>query len=169
MPKPAFAKDPYRLPLKGGRAVTLEPPDRASADFVAQAMCRIDPWLTLQAKPEHLSAALTGVDAHFHPLMIRDGDAVAGVVAVRSPWLYGPYLSLLAVLPAYQRTGIGGAMLGWMADEAGEAARNLWVCASQFNPRAIAFYERHGFDRVGLLPDLIVPGLAEVLLRKRLR
>jgi hypothetical protein len=42
------------------------------------------------------------------------------------------------------------------------------VCASEFNARAIEFYERHGFDRVGAIPDLISPGFAELLLRKRL-
>ena len=85
-------------------------------------MCRIDPWLTLQTKPEKLSAYLTGDDAHCHRLTIRHGGAIAGVVAVRNPWLYGPYLGLLAVLPGYQGTGIGSAILGWMADEAGAAA-----------------------------------------------
>jgi hypothetical protein len=28
--------------------------------------------------------------------------------------------------------GIGSAILGWMADEAAPAARNLWVSASDF-------------------------------------
>src|SRR5262245_53244962 len=133
MPKPAFTRDHFRLALGGDRAVTLELPDSASADIVAQAMCRIDPWLTLQTKAGQLSTYLTEDDAHCHRLVIRRGRAIAGVVAVRSPWLYGPYLSLLGVLPAYQRMGIGSAMLGWLADEAGEAAGNLWVCASQFN------------------------------------
>jgi diamine N-acetyltransferase len=44
--------------------------------------------------------------------------------------------------------GIGSAILGWMADEAAPAARNLWVSASDFNKRAIAFYERPDFSRV---------------------
>jgi ribosomal protein S18 acetylase RimI-like enzyme len=44
----------------------------------------------------------------------------------------------------------------------------LWVCASDLNSRAIAFYERHGFNRVGIIPDLVAPGATELLVRKRL-
>jgi diamine N-acetyltransferase len=168
MPEPAFVKDSYQVALNGGRGLLLEVPDGVSAGSVADALCRIDPWLTLQVRPEHLRDYLTGRDAQCRRFVMRLDGALAGVVAVRSPWLYGPYLALLAVLPAHQGMGIGSAILGWMADEAGEAARNLWVCASDFNRRAIAFYARHGFDPVGTIPDLVAPGATELLLRKRL-
>lgn len=164
----AFAEARCQLALAGGRAASLEPPAAATAAAVAQAMCRIDPWCTLQTPPEQVCAYLLGEDAHCHRRIVRCDGELAGVVAVRSPWLYGPYLNLLAVLPAFQASGIGSALITWTEREAGAAASNLWVCASDFNARAIAFYERHGFARIGLLPDLIAPGFAEVLLRKRL-
>jgi len=168
MSQPGFAKDSYTLALMGGRALTLEPPDGVSADVVAEAMCRIDPWHTLKTRPEHLSAFLMREDAHCCRKIVRFDGGIAGAVAVRSPWLYGPYLSLLVVLPALQHLGIGSAMLSWMADEAGAGANNLWVCVSAFNGRAIKFYERHGFSRVGDIPDLVSAGFSELLLRKRL-
>lgn len=168
MSERTFVRNRYELALRGGQALALEPPGRDSARVVADAMCRIDPWLTLRATPEQLRDYLTGQDAQCCRRVLRLEGAIAGVVAVRSPWLYGPYLTLLAVLPGYQGMGIGSAILGWMVDEAGDAAKNLWVCASEFNARAIAFYERHGFQRVGVIADLVAPGVAEVLLRKRL-
>jgi GNAT superfamily N-acetyltransferase len=166
MPQPAFAKPRCQLALPAGRVLTLEPPDAASAGQVAEAICRLDPWLTLQTRPERLRALLLREDPHCYRHIMRLEGALAGVVVIRSPWLYGPYLNLLAVLPPYQHSGIGSAILAWIA---GAAEGNLWVCASEFNARAIAFYERHGFHRVALLPDLVVPGFAEVLLRKRLK
>jgi ribosomal protein S18 acetylase RimI-like enzyme len=168
MPERAFAKDRYALALRGGRALALEAPDLASAGAVADAMCRIDPWLTLKARPGAMRDYLTGDDAQCCRLVLRLDGALSGVVAVRNPWLYGPYLALLAVLPAHQRLGIGSAILDWMTDEAGAGARNLWVCASEFNRRAVAFYERHGFQRVGAIADLVAPDTTELLLRKRL-
>ena len=45
-------------------------------------------------------------------------------------------------------------------------ARNLWVCASSFNARALDFYERHGFARAATLPGLVADGYDEILLRK---
>jgi ribosomal protein S18 acetylase RimI-like enzyme len=168
MPRLSFAKKRHELALAKGPVLLLEPPDKASADDIARTICRLDPWLTLKTKPEHVAALLTRNDAHFCRLIVRYEGAIAGAVVVRSPWLYGPYLNLLAVLPAYQHMGIGTAILGWMADEAGATAGNLWVCVSEFNARAIRFYERHGFDQAGRLPDLVSPGFTEFLLRKRL-
>ncbi len=45
----------------------------------------------------------------------------AGAVSVRFPWLKGPYLELLAVLPPFQRRGIGAGILAWFEQEASAA------------------------------------------------
>ena len=45
-------------------------------------------------------------------------------------------------------------------------ARNLFVCASAFNARALRFYERHGFRPVARLPGLVADDYQEILLRK---
>jgi GNAT superfamily N-acetyltransferase len=88
-------------------------------------------------------------------------------VSVRSPWLKGPYLELLALLPKAQGQGIGANILAWFEQEALKAgARNLWVCASLFNTRALRFYERHGFEQAATLPGLVADGYDEILLRK---
>jgi ribosomal protein S18 acetylase RimI-like enzyme len=88
---------------------------------------------------------------------------------VRRNWLRGPYLQFLGVLPAFQHRGIGSLALTWFENEARTGrAQNLWVAASDFNARALSFYERRGFNRVATLEDLIVKGGSEILLRKRL-
>jgi ribosomal protein S18 acetylase RimI-like enzyme len=95
-----------------------------------------------------------------------DGSEV-GVVAVRSPWLKGPYLEFLALLPPAQDRGIGSRIMAWLEGTAvEEEARNLWVCASSFNERALRFYARHGFEPVATLPGLVADGYEEILLRK---
>jgi ribosomal-protein-alanine N-acetyltransferase len=43
---------------------------------------------------------------------------------------------------------------------------NVFICASSFNPGARRLYERLGYQVVGELPDYIVRGHAETLLRK---
>lgn len=59
------------------------------------------------------------------------------------------------------------AILAWLEAEALKLnARNLWVCASSFNARALRFYERHGFRQAATLPGLVVDGYDEILLRK---
>jgi len=56
------------------------------------------------------------------------------------------HLSLLAVDPAYRRTGVGSAVLQWL-EEVALAAGIPRICleARQDNAPAIAFYGQHGY------------------------
>ena len=151
-----------------GARVSLEPICLSTVTALALGMTAIDPWARLGTDPTALTAYLTGEDPQCCRKVIRVDGADAGIVAVRSPWLHGPYLTLLAVLPPHQSAGLGARVIEWMAAETGRSARNLWVCTSSFNDGAQAFYRRHGFERVGDLDDLVGPGFTEILLRKKL-
>jgi len=39
---------------------------------------------------------------------------------------------------------------------------------SDFNTDAQRYYEKHGYSRVGAIPDYVVPGITELIYRKRL-
>jgi ribosomal protein S18 acetylase RimI-like enzyme len=97
---------------------------------------------------DKLAAFLASPDASAARYVVSVQGEEAGVVSVRHPWLKGPYLELLALLPEAQSQGIGSSIIAWF-ESAGlrHRARNLWVCASSFNARALRFYERHGFTR----------------------
>jgi GNAT superfamily N-acetyltransferase len=151
------------------REFDLEPMSAAAADFLGPSLARIDPWARYAYAPSQLATFLAAEETGAPHFAIKVDGAVAGAVCVRTNWLRGPYLQLLALLPANQGHGIGGSILAWFEAEArAENAQNLWVCASEFNARAISFYERHGFSRTAALPDLVVDGTSEILLRKRL-
>ena len=80
----------------------------------------------------------------------------------------GGYLKLMAVLPGAQSRGVGTRLLeAFEADLAGAAGHGFLLC-SDFNASAQAFYERHGWTRVGALPGLVLPGVAELIYWKRL-
>ena len=80
----------------------------------------------------------------------------------------GPYLQMLAILPAHQNQGIGSRILGWFEEEAREHFRNLWLCVSGFNFDAQRFYQAHGYALVATLDGLMRDGDAELLMRKRI-
>ena len=42
----------------------------------------------------------------------------------------------------------------------------MYLCVSDFNSGARRFYQRLGYEEVGMLRDLLLPGKAEVLMRK---
>jgi GNAT superfamily N-acetyltransferase len=164
-----FRKRSYQLMEGAGAGLSLEPIAGAAVGEMAAAISQIDPWRALHVDPARLTTYFTEADEHSCRWLIRAQGEGAGVVGIRDPWLYGPYLAMLAILPGYQHAGIGAAILQWIEREAGSNARNVWACVSRFNSRAGSFYERHGYVEVGVLDDLLREGYAERLMRKRLR
>jgi ribosomal protein S18 acetylase RimI-like enzyme len=154
-----------RIDLDGA---TLAPVDEDAASFLAARCASIDPWARMAYPEESLGAYFRRADSAALRRCIRVGDEIAGAVVVRHPWLKGPYVEFLAVLPPHQGAGIGSAIIDWIEREAGAGERNLWVLASDFNEGALRFYRRHGFEPVTRLPDLAADGFTEIMLRKRL-
>jgi GNAT superfamily N-acetyltransferase len=158
----AFSASTIRLPR--ARLVALEPSSCAS---LAEAIVAIPPWSVVDYPADAMARFLASSgDGAARYLIEADGIA-AGAVSVRHPWLKGPYLELLAILPRFQSKGIGASVLAWFEQEGLRlGARNLWVCASSFNSRALEFYARHGFKPAATLPGLVADAYDEILLRK---
>ncbi len=81
----------------------------------------------------------------------------------------GGYLKLMAILPSAQSRGVGGKLLAVFEARLAESAAIGFLLCSDFNTAAQAFYERHGWTRVGALPGLVLPEVAELIYWKRLR
>jgi diamine N-acetyltransferase len=125
------------------------------------------PWSVMNYPVDAMVRFLATPDDGAARYLVEVEGEQAGAVSVRSPWLKGPYLELLALLPKAQGQGIGASILAWFEQEALKlGARNLWVCASSFNADALRFYGRHGFDPAATLPGLVADGCDEILLRK---
>lgn len=165
---PPFRADRYALGVAGAALVRL---DAAGAARLAPALSAIDPWRTYGTAPARLAAVLhtpTG-DGHGFAIQLPDQAEPLGAAVIRFPWLAGPYLNLIAVLPEHQGQGLGGAVLAWMEAEARRAGqRNLFLCVSDFNEGAQRRYARAGFARIACLNDLARDGIGEILMRKRL-
>ena len=138
------------------------------AHELAELLAGMDPWLTLGFSAQGLYDYLDRVDDGLIRYAVSVDEKTVGVLAIRYPWLRGPYVELLAVAKAYQGRGVGKAILTWLEQEVKPFHRNLWVVASSFNQPAIAAYEHFGFSKVGLLEDLVKDEFDEILLRKKL-
>jgi diamine N-acetyltransferase len=140
------------------------PQDQAEA--IARTLAGMDPWRTLGYAPEVLARSLAAP----HPdltrcLAVRDGEAL-GLAVLRYPWLRGAYIEIFAVLPGAQGQGVGAALLDRIEGAYRGRTANLWLLVSGFNAPARGFYARHGFREIGPIPDLVMPGQVEVLMRK---
>ncbi len=148
-------------------SVRFAPMTKAAAEMLGPRLAEIDPWARYGYTAAALVTYLTAHEADAPRFEIMVGRACAGAIGIRRTWMRGPYLQFLGILPAYQRQGVGRMALAWFEGEArARAEQNIWVATSDFNARALAFYERHGFSRVATLDALIAEGHSEILLRK---
>jgi ribosomal protein S18 acetylase RimI-like enzyme len=96
----------------------------------------------------------------------RRGTEPLGLVVVQDGFLLGAFVSLLAVRPEASGQGVGRVLMEDVAARVFKSRAWLFVSCDAANPRALSFYRKLGFERVGRLPDLIKPKRVELLLRK---
>ncbi len=127
----------------------------------------MDPWLTFGYSAERFESYLRRRDPALRRYAITVDKELAGVAAVRYPWLHGAYLELLGMLRPFQGRGLGPEVVQWFEAHSFRAAPNAWILVSAFNTRARKFYARLGFIEAATLPDFLQPGHDEILLRKQ--
>lgn len=134
------------------------------AETLAAACVTFDPYLRLGYRAETLAFYLTRPDPALDRYALETGTGLVGVLALRKPWLRGPLIEMLALLPDAQGQGLGSLVLDRCKAEAG---RNLWATVSAFHAPARRFYAKAGFKEVCVLPGIVAEDQEEVLLRWR--
>jgi len=155
---------PTSHPLSVG---LLRPPTMGEARELGNACAAIDPWQTLGYEAAELGSYLERPDPSLHRYAILWDGRPAGVLALRWPWLRGPFIEMFAVLPTHQGRGLARASLAWALTRTASVTTNLWASVSDFNASGRSFWTHQGFEEVAALPGLIGDG-AEILLRRRI-
>ena len=120
----------------------------------------------LPAREHHWTTALTDPRFSSHRVAVAEQDETIVGIAMAGPAVDGSeqlHLYVLYVLRQWHGSGAGTDLLDEVL--AGEAA-TLWVADP--NPRAQAFYRKHGFESDGI--EKVEDGLKEVhMIRSTLR
>ncbi len=153
--------------MEGKGLFSLSPLQPQDVREISRVLASMDPWLTLGYKPEALAFYLLRTDPALQRFAIIISGEISGVLAVRFPWLFGPFIELIALFDGFRGKGIGHQLVDAVA--ALFDPPNLWATVSSFNLDAQRFYSRVGFKQATFLEDLIKPGWHEILLRKRLK
>ena len=135
---------------------------------LASALGQILPWSEIALGEQSLLDHFTRVDPALQRFAVTLDGGCVGAVSVRHPWLKGPYLELLGLLPAVQGRGIGRTLMRWFEREAPVRTRNCWLLCSDFNEAALGFYQALGYEKVTLIESLYAAGFHDYLMRKRL-
>ncbi len=147
----------------------LEPRD---VPALAAELARLDLMVRYRRDAARIAADLEAALARGDGLLVEEADGAPRGLAWFLPagtFALGGYLRLIAVVPSALGSGAGAALLAAFEAEVAKASRHAFLLVSDFNAAAQRFYERHGYARVGAIPGLVLPDVAEVVYWKRLR
>ena len=135
-------------------------------EAVVHLLGESDPWKTLGYSKGDWNRIFCPTPVGRDCYVALLNDRVAGVTIVKQKFLLGDYLELLGVAEWARKQGIGGSLLSHVERLVFGRAKNLFACVSDFNESARVFYKKHGYQEIGPMPNFLIPGSAELLLRK---
>lgn len=124
--------------------------------------------LTVERATANFEAALTAGDW----LLTADGETAAqGFAWAMAKGVFGrsPYLRLIGVHPDTVGSGIGAGLLNAIERMAVAVSSDLFLLVSDFNHDAQRFYQRQGYEQIGVIPAYVLPDVSELMFRKRLK
>jgi ribosomal protein S18 acetylase RimI-like enzyme len=145
---------------------TIRPMHSDDREAVVHLLGESDPWTTLGYTTEDWHRIFGPIPQGRDSYVIESDGRVAGIAIVREKFLLGDYLELLGVARWARGTGLGGRLLGHIESVVFGRTKNLFACVSDFNAVARAFYQKQGYQEIGPMPNFLIPGSAEILLRK---
>lgn len=125
-----------------------------------------EPWTRLGYTQGEWTKLLASLPQDREGYVIELNGTVAGFALVRPKFLLGDYLELLVVASWARGQGLGSTLLRHVEGLVFARANNLFACVSDFNAEARRFYQKNGYQEIGPIRDLLIPGSAEILLRK---
>ncbi|MDA8410538.1 MAG: GNAT family N-acetyltransferase [Treponema sp.] len=142
----------------------------ADAPSCAAMVCDSEIGRRYGFEPEAMRVTLEGALARGGELFVAESEGrVAGFVWMdrRGAFSSAPYLRLVAVDGTLRGSGLGARLLAEFEGRGAEVGRDYCLLVSDFNVAAQAFYERHGYRKVGELSDFAREGIAEIFMVKR--
>ncbi len=132
----------------------------------AAIMAASEPWVTLERDYDASLAVVRNPDREVW-VAIADGRVVGFLVLAMRGGFPG-YVQSIGVEEGWRSRGVGRALLSRVEARVFEETPNVFLCVSSFNPRARQFYESKGYRHVGTVPDYVVSGHDELIMRKSL-
>lgn len=136
------------------------------ARLCARMMAASEPWITLKRGYEESLALLQDPSREVYVASRGSRGPVLGFLILNMAGAFSGYVQTICVAPEERSRGIGSRLLQFAEERVFRESPNVFLCVSDFNPRARALYERLGYRLVGELTDYVVSGHSEYLMRK---
>ncbi len=137
---------------------------RDDAHLCATLMSTSEPWLTIGRGYEESLKLVE--DPSREVYLAFDGDHFRGFIVILMHGAFVGYIQVIAVTPDARGTGVGSELVRFAEQRIFPTYPNVFLCVSSFNPRARALYERLGYQLIGEIPEFLIKGHSEFLMRK---
>ena len=137
---------------------------RNDAELCARLMSTSEPWITIGRGYEESLKLIE--DPSREVYLAFDGDAFRGFIVLLMHGAFVGYIQTIAVTQDARGSGVGTDLIRFAEERIFPTYPNVFLCVSSFNPRARALYERLGYELIGEIPDFLIKGHSEFLLRK---
>jgi ribosomal protein S18 acetylase RimI-like enzyme len=144
---------------------TVRPATAADLPALARALASLPLMLRYGQTVERLESSLAGAMARGEGVLVYDDGGPRGLAWYLPTGTLGVggYLRLLAVSPDAHGGGIGAKLLDGYEAAVFKSSAHAFLLVSDFNEAAQRFYERHGYQRVGALPGLVLADVSELI------
>lgn len=136
----------------------------AEARACAQLMATSEPWITLGRSFDSSLGIVQ--DPSREVYVARDKSGIAGFLILCMTGAFIGYVQTICIDHRCRGKGLGSRLLAFAEQRILRVSPNIFMCVSSFNHAARRLYERLGYQVVGELPDYLVQGHSEILLRK---
>jgi len=130
----------------------------------ANLMATSEPWITLGRTVEE-SLTLVNDPAREVYVAHHQGAFRGFVILIVRGALVG-YIQIIAVTHEARGTGAGTELIRFAENRIFSEFPNAFLCVTDTNNRARALYERLGYELIGEIPNYLVQGKSEFLMRK---
>ncbi len=156
----------HRGSSRSGAAWTIVPlRDAADEESCARIMSSSEPWITL-GRDYAKSLAIVRATPQDAFVALDEGGTVAGFVLILMNGAFTGYIRSIGVRADSRSRGVGEALMSFAESHIFRRSPNVFLCVSDFNARARAFYARLGYTVVGELPEYVAAGHSEWIMRK---
>ncbi|TFH20302.1 MAG: GNAT family N-acetyltransferase [Bacteroidia bacterium] len=130
----------------------------------AELMAGSEPWITLGMDRDHVVNIFN--DPLNEVFAAYIGEALVGTMVIQTKGAFTGYLKSIVVKPDRRGQKLGEKMMAFIEKEIFATCANLFLCVSSFNREAQRFYQRLGYEKIGVLKNYLVDGHDEILMRK---
>lgn len=127
-------------------------------------MTTSEPWMTLGRTYQESLAILQ--DPVNESYAVMNEAQLAGFFILTLKGAFTGYVKTVALHPDWRGQGLGKQVFRFIEALIFPQYPNVFLCVSSFNPGAKRFYESIGYKQVGEVPDYVVKGESEFIMRK---